>query len=222
MGLIICCTNCASTGEIQMYNGSMWTNIAGGATSTAGILTLCGQTWMTKNLDVLRYRNGDSITKITDPAEWGALTTGAYCYYNNDSATYAAIYGKLYNFYAVIDPRGLAPEGWHIPSHTEWSTLQTCLGGSSVSGGVMKETGTTHWSAPNTGATNSSGFTALPGGNRNVNGLFLSLGNVAYWWSSTVFNSTDSWFRYITYNNGSLQNTASWKVNGFSIRCVRD
>ena len=170
MGLIICCTNCAATGEIQMFNGNSWTNMVGGTTSTAGIITItptsCGQTWMLKNLDVDRYRNGDPIPKVTDPSIWTSLTTGAYCYYNNDSATYAATYGKLYNWYAVHDPRGLAPEGWHIPSDAEWATLETCLGGSSVAGGKMKETGTTHWTAPNTDATNSSGFAGLPGGFR--------------------------------------------------------
>jgi uncharacterized protein (TIGR02145 family) len=222
VGLIICCTNCASTAEIQMFNGNNWTNMVGDATSTAGVLTLCDQTWMLKNLEVSRYRNGDIIPKVTDPVEWAALTTGAYCYYNNDSATYAAIYGRLYNYYAVVDSRGLAPEGWHIPSDAEWTALETCLGGASVAGGAMKETGTTHWSSPNTGATNSSGFTALPGGNRNVNGLFLSLGDVSYWWSTTVFNTTDASFKYITFNNNSLQNTNSFKVNGFSIRCIRD
>ena len=131
---------------------------------------------MDKNLDVDRYRNGDPIPKVTDPTAWVALTTGAYCYYNNDSATYAATYGKLYNWYAVNDPRGLAPAGWHIPSDAEWATIETCLGGASVAGGEMKETGTIHWQSPNTGATNSSGFTGLPGGYRNYDVVFSDVG----------------------------------------------
>src|SRR5687768_3923155 len=108
-------------------------------------VTICCQSWMTKNLDVSTYRNGDTIPKVTDAAEWAALTTGAYCYYDNDSATYAATYGKLYNWYAVNDPRGLAPEGWHIPSEYEWITLGDCFGGDGAAGDNLKEMGSTHW-----------------------------------------------------------------------------
>src|ERR1035437_4904310 len=127
-------------------------------------VTICTQSWMLKNLDVSTYRNGDLIPEVTDGSAWSALTAGAWCWYNNDSATNASTYGKLYNWYAVNDPRGLAPTGWHVPSDAEWTTLSTCLGGNAVAGGAMKETGTTHWTSPNTGATNSSGFTGLPGG----------------------------------------------------------
>ena len=226
MGLIICCTNCAATGEIQMFNGSSWTNIVGGTTSTAGIITItptsCGQTWMLKNLNVDRYRNGDPIPKVTDPTIWASLTTGAYCYYNNDSTTYAAVYGKLYNWYAVNDPRGLAPLGWHVPSNAEWAALETCLGGSSVAGGKLKETGTTHWLAPNAGATNSSGFAGLPGGYRNFNGTFNVIGNYGYWWSSTEYNTSNAWNLYLNYGNGNSNRGGNNKQNGFSVRCLRD
>src|SRR5205085_6409714 len=134
-------------------------------------------------LSVSTYLNGDTIPSITDPTIWASLTTGAYCYYNNDSTTYAATYGKLYNWYAVNDPRGLAPLGWHIPSDAEWTTLENCLGGSSVAGGAMKETGITYWLSPNTSATNSSGFTGLPGGYRNPSdGSFYLISSNGIWW----------------------------------------
>ena len=108
-------------------------------------VSICCQRWMTRNLDVAVYRNEDPIPKVTDEAAWAALTTGAYCYYNNDSTAYAATYGKLYNWYAVNDTRGLAPEGWYIPTDFEWTTLGACLGGDGVAGGSMKEIGTMHW-----------------------------------------------------------------------------
>src|SRR5436190_23369500 len=134
-------------------------------------VTICDQVWMIKNLDVSTYRNGDPIPEVTDPSQWAGLTTGAWCYYENNSAN-GTIYGKLYNWYAVNDPRGLAPLGWHVPSDEELTTLTSCLGGVFVAGGTMKETGTTHWLAPNTEATNSSGWTGLPGGYRNEFGSF--------------------------------------------------
>ena len=111
-------------------------------------------------------------------AAWATLTTGAYCYYNNDSATYAATYGKLYNWYAVNDPRGLAPAGWHVPSDAEWTELINCLGGEDVAGGKMKAVSAL-WYSPNTGATNSSGFTGLPGGYRFKRyPLFFGIGHL--------------------------------------------
>jgi len=139
--------------------------------------------WMTNNLDVDHYRNGDPIPKVSNPGSagaWAALTTGAYCYFNNDSATYAAVYGKLYNWYAVNDPRGLAPEGWHIPSDFEWTTLINTLGGNTMAGGPMKAMGTTDWNTPNLGATNLCNFTALPGGQRNAAGSYSNEENFDY------------------------------------------
>jgi uncharacterized protein (TIGR02145 family) len=114
-------------------------------------------------LNVTKYRNGDLIPQVTDATQWTALTTGAWCYYNNDPAM-AAIYGKLYNWDALIDGRGIAPKGYHIPTDTDWAILTTCLGGDSIAGSTMKETGNTHWANGNTDATNSRGFTGLPGG----------------------------------------------------------
>ncbi len=185
-------------------------------------VTICCQSWMTKNLDVSTYRNGDVIPKVTDAAAWAALTTGAYCYYNNDSTTYAATYGKLYNWYAVNDSRGLAPQGWHVPTDFEWTTLGNCLGGDLVAGGPMKEIGTTHWATPNSGATNLSGFYGLPGGWRSFNGSFAGIGFFGFWWSSTEHDSNFAWYRALGYNDDNFDPNNYNKHYGFSVRCLRD
>jgi uncharacterized protein (TIGR02145 family) len=220
-GLMVWCNNCGIAGEMQVYNGSSWTNMVGAASSAAEV-TICTQRWMVKNLDVDKYRNGDPIPKVTDPTAWEALTSGAYCYYNNDSATYAATYGKLYNWYAVTDARGLAPAGWHIPSDVEWTILSTCLGGDAIAGGAMKETGTTHWQTPNTGATNTSGFTGLPGGVRNYNGPTFGIQSDGLWWSSTENSTSEAWHRVLYYAITNLISTYSLKKSGMSVRCLRD
>lgn len=188
-------------------------------------VTICNQTWMLKNLDVSKYRNGDDIPQVTDFTLWAGLTTGAWCYYQNNSAN-GTTYGKLYNWYAVNDPRGLAPLGWHVPSDAEWTTLETCLNPISPTGNVggkMKETGTTNWATPNTGATNSSGFTGLPGGFRYYYGAFSVVGGYGTWWSSTEYNITsDAWARYLSFNNGNIARFTNFKLYGFSVRCLRD
>jgi uncharacterized protein (TIGR02145 family) len=218
-GLMIWCTNCGKFGEWQGYNGYSWVNLSGSPTS----VKICDQVWMDKNLDVDRYRNGDPIPKVTDNNAWFNLTTGAYCYFNNDSATYAATYGKLYNWYAVNDPRGLAPAGWHIPSDEEWATIETCLGGASVAGGAMKDTGTMHWQSPNAGATNSSNFTGLPGGYRNYDGLFNNVGLYGYWWSTTPYSVQGANNRQlIYYEDDIITNNNESKKIGLSVRCLRD
>jgi uncharacterized protein (TIGR02145 family) len=173
-------------------------------------------------LDVATYRNGDPIPKVTSNTAWAGLTTGAYCYYNNDSATYAAIYGKLYNWYAVNDPRGLAPEGWHVPTDFEWTTLDNCLGGAFVAGGALKEIGTTNWLTPNTGATNISGWAGLPGGLRDSDGSFFNVGSFGNWWSSTQGDANGARYRNMTYNNSSFNRDIFFKQTGRSVRCLRN
>jgi uncharacterized protein (TIGR02145 family) len=180
-----------------------------------------GQQWMTDNLDVVNYRNGDPRPQVTDQTTWKNLTTGAWCYYNNDAA-YGAIYGKLYNWYAVNDPRGLAPEGWHIPTDAEWTTLGTFLGGNAVAGGKLKSTGTSVWNSPNTDATNSSGFKGLPGGVRGGNGAFYDIVFGGSWWSASEINSTISWFRNLDYNNSILHKYSDKKYYGLSVRLIKD
>ena len=194
-------------------------------------VTIGTQIWSSTNLDVTTYRDGTPIPQVTDPTQWANLTTGAWCYYNNDSAN-GPIYGKLYNWYAVAgihdnDPNTpnkiLAPIGWHVPSDIEWTTLTTFLGGESIAGGKMKSTSTL-WQSPNTAATNESGFTSLPGRYRWDYGAFHNNtnGNNAHWWSSTNNNTSQSWYR----NNESL-GSGVWRATvnntyGFSVRCIKD
>lgn len=210
--------------------GGVWTMLSETTSYPNGtatpVLTICCQSWMTKNLDVATYRNGDPIPKVTDDAAWAALTTGAYCYYQNDSATYAATYGKLYNWYAVNDPRGLAPQGWHVPTDFEWSTLSNCLGGDAVAGGIMKEAGTAHWSSPNTGADNSSGFAGLAGGIReefsNNTFWFQFVFFYGIWWSASEGSTGSGLGRLMSSANSALARNSSDKRNGYSVRCLRD
>ena len=191
-----------------------------------GEVQICLQTWMCKNLDVEYYRNGDPIPEVTDPSQWANLKTGAWCYIVNDPA-YGKIYGKLYNWYAVNDPRGLAPDGWHIPTDAEWTELTNCLGGSSVAGGKLKCIGTKEdgnglWRSPNTGATNESGFSALPGGYCNKLGFFNDIGLLGLCWSATEHNDPHAWIRYLYYGNTILSRGVTEKVRGLSVRCVKD
>ncbi len=204
--------------------------------NTYQLITICNKIWTKSNLNVSHYRNGDIIPQVTDPTQWTNLTTGAWCYYKNDSSN-GVVYGKLYNWYAVNDSRGLAPQGYHIPTDNEWNSLIVCLDPSyipvsslindfsSIAGGKMKEAGTTHWKSPNTGATNSSGFTALPGGTRTnpLNGDFGDgLGYVCWWWSSSEYNSTEALNRYPYFFDSNAYRGTSLKTFGFSVRCVKD
>ena len=183
------------------------------------------QTWLKENLRVTHYRNGDPIPKVTDVTEWCTLTTGAYCYYDNDE-TNNETYGCLYNWYAVDDSRKIAPEGWHVPNDSEWTILTEFLGGEVVAGGKMKETGTTHWESPNTDAINESGFSALPGGYRGSNGSYYSMGSHANFWSSTeegdFIDCPWARFRYLYYDNSEVGYGEIDGLQGISVRCVRD
>ncbi len=180
------------------------------------------QFWMQQNLKTSHYRNGDPIPEITSLLLWSTLTSGAWCWYNNDSVTYAAVYGKLYNWYAVNDPRGLAPEGWHVPSNPEWSALSISLGGDLVAGGELKEAGTSHWAPPNTDANNNTGFTGLPGGSRDRDGTFTSITNTGIWWSSSETIASSAWYRRLNFMFGFLQAYDAYKQEGLSVRCLRD
>jgi uncharacterized protein (TIGR02145 family) len=179
------------------------------------------QTWIAKNLDVDHYRNGDPIPHVTDPTAWAYLTTGAWCYNNNDSAN-GNTYGKLYNWYAVNDPRGLAPAGWHIPSDAEWTTLEKSLSGSSEAGGKMKEAGMLHWETPNTGGNNNSGWAGLPGGCRSVNGFFSIVKENGYWWSSSESNPPLAWIRILSFNTNRIARSTGYEYFGYSVRCIKD
>jgi uncharacterized protein (TIGR02145 family) len=181
------------------------------------------QKWMQRNLDVSTYRNGDSIKYIDNDQDWidaGNKKEGAWCYYNNDPVN-GAIYGKLYNWYAVNDSRGLAPSGYHVPSDEEWTVLTNYLGGEIVAGGKLKEAGTTHWYSPNDGATNSNGFSALPGGFRFIYGN-RDLRDSGYWWSATEYGDTSAWLRSLYYHGTFIYRSYYYKVEGFSVRCIKD
>ena len=185
-------------------------------------VTIGTQVWMVENLKTTRYGNGDPIPNITVAASWSALSTGAYSWYNNDATTYKATYGALYNWYAVADSRNIAPTGWHVATDDEWSTLTTFLGGESA-GSTMKETGTSHWLSPNTGTTNSSGFTALPGGYLYYDGgTFSNVGRYGYWWSNTADGVSFAWYRFLFYGYAYVYRGNLNKQFGFSVRCVRD
>ena len=204
--------------KVEGTNTGTVTDIDGNVYHTVTIGT---QTWMVENLKTTRYRNGDAIPNVTDGTAWGNLTTGAYCNYNND-ANNATTYGRLYNWYTVSDNRNIAPTGWHVPTDAEFTTLTTYLGGESIAGGKLKETGTTHWASPNGGATNETGFTALPGGYRHINGSFLYLGIWGMWWSSYEYSTTYSWFLKIHYYYGEANRDWCNNEFGYSVRCVRD
>ena len=161
-------------------------------------VTIGNQVWMAENLKTTKYQNGEAIPNVTDDTEWSNLVTGAYSDYNNDPSN-SDTYGRLYNWYAVDDSRNICPSGWHVPNYSEWTTLENYLGGYLVAGGKLKETGTTHWSSPNTGATNETGFTALPAGGRGSNpGDFIYLGERAVWWTSK--DSVTYWNPQIYYD----------------------
>ncbi len=180
------------------------------------------QIWMVENLNVTKYRNGDPIPNVTDGTQWKNSSTGAYCNYDNNAFS-AEIYGRIYNWHSVNDSRKIAPEGWHVASDTEWTTLTSFLGGENVAGGKLKEAGLGLWQSPNEGATNESGFTALPGGTRYFDGAFDNQnGLLGYWWTSTQIDGTASWYRYLPWNDGNVHRFGHLFNSGFSVRCVKD
>jgi len=220
-GLVIFNT---STNGFEYKSNTGWISLKNSTTVNYPSVLIGAQYWMEKNLEVTTYRNGDIIPYVPSKfygfwTPWPALTTGAWCYYNNDPSSG---YGKLYNWYAVNDPRGLAPTGWHIPTDAEWTTLSTTLGGNSLAGGKMKTKGVDRWLSPNTGATNSSGFAGLPGGLRDNLGDFSNFGNFGYYWSATESSGSNAWSRFLTYNNGSLTSANNDKHFGFLVRCIKD
>ena len=179
------------------------------------------QSWTSENLNVDRFRNGDLIPKAKTIREWEAADNAkspAWCYYDNDPNN-GAKYGKLYNWYAVNDTRGLAPTGWHVPTEAEWTILSDFLGGENQAGTKMKST--SGWSASGNGS-NSSGFSCLPGGVRISLGDFFNVGGSGVWWSASEYDGSDALCRELDANDSNLYRGKSSKDNGFSVRCVRD
>ena len=179
------------------------------------------QTWTSKNLDVETCRNGDAIPKVEDQEEWANLTTGAWCYYENETAN-GTTYGKLYNWFAVKDLRGLAPSGYHVPTDAEWTILTDYLGDEVVT--KMQSTGlwpVSGWDDDGN-STNESGFAGLPGGYRANSGEFDDVGAGGDWWSSSEGSADDAWGRSLGFDYGNVYRSLNNKQNGFSVRCLRD
>ena len=230
---------------LQVFDGTIWSSPNAGYACGYQILDvdsniyntilIGAQCWMVENLATTKYNNGVDIPLVTDPVAWEDLYTPGYCWYNNDSATYGVTYGALYNWYTV-DTGHLCPSGWHVPDDGEWKIMEMHLGMSQAhadangwrgtdEGGKLKETGTTYWDSPNTGATNESGFSALPGGHRRGNGDFNYLGTDGYWWSATeyIFPQPDEvWCRNLSYDNDKAYRYWFVKEAGHSVRCLRD
>jgi uncharacterized protein (TIGR02145 family) len=227
------------SGNITYYVRAYATNIAGttygsqlsfttetGITDTDGntynTIQIGSQLWMQENLKTTRYNDGEAIPLVTDNTTWWNLTTPAYCWFLNNIQVYKDVYGALYNWHTVGTGK-LCPIGWHVPSDAEWTVLTDYLGGNSMAGGKMKETGTTHWRSPNTGATNETGFTALPGGYRGDGGGFMHIENYGNWWSANEIYVSFAWIYYIYYNGSHIYRSNSWgKTCGFSVRCIKD
>lgn len=235
--------SCGSSHTLYVwaYNACGYSSVATFTTSTSACPFTCGsstmedydgntyntvligtQCWMKENLRTTSYQNGTAIPNVANGPTWTGLTTGAWCYSGNDPS-YNLTYGKLYNWFAMKDANGICPAGWHVPSSSEWNALSTFLGGVSAAGGKMKATGLTYWSSPNTGATNSSGFTGLGGGYRSAStanfGDFLTY---AYMWSSTNFNADSGHYFDLRHNTTDLWYGTQIKQAGLSIRCLKD
>jgi uncharacterized protein (TIGR02145 family) len=207
--------------RFRTYNADAIQDVEG---NWYNIVTIGSQVWMAENLRTTMYSDGTSIPLVTDNTEWAALTQPGYCWYNNNEATYKDSYGALYNWYAVDAEsnggKNVCPAGWQVPTDAEWTILTTYVGGESVAGGMLKETGTTHWTSPNTGATDQFGFTALPSGLREYNGTFGFIGGYGAWWSSTVY--ADAYGRQMNYNASYVVRFSNSKRYGLSVRCLKE
>jgi len=185
------------------------------------VIKIGTQNWMKENLKTTRYNDGTAIPLVSDPTEWGTIATPGYCWYNNDQSTYGKTYGALYNWYAVNTGK-LAPAGWHVPTDDDWTKLTNYLGGDSIAGGKLKSADTLYWISPNTGATNESGFTALPAGDRSENGAFASVGTYGSWWCSTENAPGNAWYRDMYYKGGHVGRYINYERSGFSIRLIKN
>jgi uncharacterized protein (TIGR02145 family) len=194
------------------------------------------QWWIAENLRVTHFCNGESIPNVTNSSQWTQLLTSAYCTYN-DSLNNVKTHGHLYNWYAVKDNRNIAPKGWHVPTDKEWKELEMHLGMTRFladqidwrgtdEGGKLKKTGIEHWQSPNTGATNESGFTALPSGCRSCEGRYYDIGYNARFWSSTksteFYDEWHAWSRTLAWNSSDIARYPQPRQCGYSVRCVKD
>jgi len=215
--------NSAGTGygneiTFRTWNAEMVIDFDGNLYHT---VTIGSQVWLVENLKVTHYRDGDPIELVTDNQQWEGLTSGAYCNYDNSSVN-VVTYGRLYNWFAVNDPRNIAPADWHVSSDQEWSSLSDHLGGNAVAGGKLKEAGFLHWSEPNTNATNETGFSALPGGHRVYSGNYAYINLGGGWWCSTKGEYNDAWIRYMDYGAWDTWRYLEDKRYGRSVRCLKN
>ena len=215
-------TSLTLSGAIGFNTGIAYgsvTDIEGNIYKTVQIGT---QTWMAENLKTTKYNDGTQIPHVTDISTWIMLDSPSYCWYNNMIENKNLV-GAHYNWYAVNTSK-LCPAGWHVPTDYEFTTLTDYLGGLKVAGAKLKEAGFTHWEEPNAGATNSSGFTAIPAGQRRgIQGTFTGLGLYDSWWSSSEYNIYKSWYRSVaTINTEVWRSSGALKQTGTSIRCVKD
>ncbi len=215
--VIICSTSCKKDDDPQPTNTV--TDVDG---NVYNIITIGTQTWMASNLRVTKYNDGNAIPNVVDDAQWQGLTAGAYCNYNNTTAS-ANSYGRLYNWYAVNSGK-LCPAGWHVPSDAEWQTLINNLGGAAVAGGKLKEAGLAHWMSPNEGASNSSAWTGLPGGFRSEDGLYFSATTNGFWWTSTPSNDPGYPLYYLLdFNSAAIASgNDGLQSAGNAVRCIKD
>jgi len=201
--------NIPTTGTVSDIDGNIYKTV-----------TIGTQIWMAENLKTTKFKDGSLVPLITDNTAWKNLTTSAYCWYKNDLSN-KNIYGALYNWYAVNTGK-LCPSGWHVPSDGEWTVLAAYLGGDAIAGGKLKESGLSHWNSPNDGATNVSGFTALPAGVKVTDSrLFVEIGRYGFFWSSVGLGST-AFYRQVEFDTTLLFMVNEPKTTGMSIRCIKD
>lgn len=197
---------------VQDYEGNIYKTVKIGE-----------QWWMAENLKSTKYNNGDIIGTTSPPTlDISLKSSPKYQWAYNGDESNARIYGRLYTYYTIIDNRKVCPSGWHVPSDSEWTVLTTYLGGENVTGGKIKEIETTHWNSPNVGATNETGFTALPSGIRYSDGSFHRINEECYLWSSTSYNADDAWRMNLSYGMRDIGRATDYKEGGFSVRCIKD
>jgi uncharacterized protein (TIGR02145 family) len=179
------------------------------------------QVWMTENLKTTKLNDGTAISLVPDATAWKTSATPCYCWYNNDATVNKDKYGALYNW-LTVGTNKICTKGWHVPADAEWTALTTFLGGEKIAGGKLREKGTAHWQSPNTGATNESGFNALPGGYRNNSGGYANTSFFGFWWSSTEYVQAASYARSLGCEGSTVLKLFSLKKNGYSVRCIMD
>jgi uncharacterized protein (TIGR02145 family) len=220
MGLVLILTHSCKkdeepTDKITDKDGNVYTSVAIG-----------NQVWMVENLKTTKYNDGTPIPLLSDNSAWALNNIPGYCWYNNDEATFKSIYGAVYKW-AAVNTNKLCPTGWHVPSYTEWETLITYLGGENVAGGKLKEAGTKHWKSPNTGASNESGFFALPNSYRDNAGPFSPVGETGGFWATgqhTVgASSGGGWYWDLYYDRANVINWYDpYLEQGRHVRCIKD